>query len=49
MLNHVFVVQSGLVVYWIEKPGGEVDSVLVTGILAIQAGHGVHRELVVDE
>jgi len=47
VLNHIFFAQSGLVVYSMEKPGGEAVSVLVTGIAAMQAGHGEHRVLVV--
>jgi hypothetical protein len=47
VLNHVFEVQSGLLVYSMEKPGGEVVNVLVTGIVRMQEGHGEHRELVV--
>ena len=49
VLNHVFVFQSGLVVYSIEKPSGEVDNVLVMEMEAMHAGHGEHNEQVVDE
>jgi hypothetical protein len=48
VLNQVLEVQSGLVVYSIENPGGEVVTVLVTGIVRMQAGQGEHGELVGD-